>query len=453
MALHKVVIIGSGFGGLFAAKALRKSEDVDVTIIARTNHHLFQPLLYQVATGILSAGEIAPSTREILGKQENAEVLLGSVYDIDVDEQVVCWNNGDRHFRTPYDTVIVATGAGQSYFGNDHFARYAPGMKTIDDAFELRARIFGAFERAELEPDFKERERLLTFVVVGAGPTGVEMAGQIRELADKTLPDEFKNYNPKQAKVILVDGADHALPAFGDKLGRRTCRDLRNLGIETRMQTLVTDIDAESVTLRDKNGNEDVIPCECKVWAAGVQGSPLGKVVADKTGAECDRAGRVIVNPDLTAGRCDNVFVIGDLMSVEGVPGVAQAAIQSARFVAKMILDRLDDKDTMGREFRYRDKGSMATISRFKAVVSVGRFQVGGFVAWLMWLLLHLLYIAGFKAQVSTLLHWAISFLSSARSSRTTTNQQMIARLALAQLDKEEKELMKKATSDEPSQQ
>lgn len=434
MARHKVVIIGSGFGGLFAAKALKKA-DVDITIIARTSHHLFQPLLYQVATGILSDSEIAPSTREILKNQQNATVLLGLVENIDTTAKVVQWRNHNREMTTAYDTLIVAAGAGQSYFGNDHFATYAPGMKTIDDALELRARIFGAFELAEFETDPEQIEKLLTFVVVGAGPTGVEMAGQIRELASHTLRKDFRNFDPRKARVLLVDGAPHPLPPFGPELGAATAKALDKLNVELIMDTIVTDIDPNQVTVKNlKDGTETVIPSVCKVWAAGVQGSPLGQIIGRETGAEIDRAGRVVVNPDLTAGNASDVYVVGDLMFVPGVPGVAQGAIQSARFVADQIKAKLAGKPAKVAEFTYKDKGSMATISKFQAVMKLGKFKATGFIAWLAWCFLHLLYIAGFKAQISTLVRWTVSFLSSARSARTTTNQQMVGRLALEKL-------------------
>lgn len=436
MTQHHVVIIGSGFGGLFAAKALKRS-NVKITMIAQTSHHLFQPLLYQVATGILSSGEIAPATREVLKRQENVEVLLGTVEDIDVENKVVHWSSLKHKKTTSYDTVIVAAGAGQSYFGNDHFATYAPGMKTIDDALELRARIFNAFELAEIEEDPEEVKKLLTFVVVGAGPTGVEMAGQIRELADDTLKGEYRHYNPEDARVILADGVDLPLSQFGERLGNRTKRALEKLGVELRMGTLVTEIDEHSVTMRAKDGTEEVVPCATKVWAAGVQGNPLGKKLTDQVGAEVDRAGRVLVNDDLTLPGRDDVFVIGDLMSYKNVPGVAQGAIQSAEFVAKIIDARVSGREPKKKVFEYKDKGSMATISKFQAVVSIGKLKMSGFIAWMAWLFLHLLYIAGFKNQLATLVRWFVSFMSNNRSSRTITNQQMLGRLAMQKLDED----------------
>lgn len=433
MSRHRIVIIGSGFAGLAAARRLRKA-DADITILARTSHHLFQPLLYQVATGILSEGDIAPTTREILRGQKNATVLQALVEDIDIDARIVKWRNHNEYAQTPYDTLIVAAGAGQSYFGNDHFAVFAPGMKTIDDALELRARIFGAFEQAEIATDQADVERLLTFVVVGAGPTGVEMAGQIRELASKTLRGEFRRIDPTKARVILVDGASHPLPPFGEKLGLKTQRALEKMGVEMKMDAFVTGVDAEGVTLKYASGEVETINAVCKVWAAGVSASPLGRLLGEATGAEVDRAGRVSVKADLTLPDHPEIFVLGDMMAFPGVPGVAQGAIQSARFAADTIKARLAGRPPRATEFTYFDKGSMATIARFRAVVKMGNVHLTGFSAWVSWCFLHLLYIVGFKSQVGTLVNWFFSFLSGARSQRTTTNQQLVARLAMEQL-------------------
>ncbi|WP_099332812.1 NAD(P)/FAD-dependent oxidoreductase [Actinomyces minihominis] len=433
MAKHRVVIIGSGFGGLFSARYLAKS-DVQVTLISKVSHHLFQPLLYQVATGILSQGEIAPATREILKRQRNAQVNLGTVEDIDPDKKVVYWRNYGRQKVTPYDTLIIAAGVGQSYFGNDHFSTFAPGMKTIDDALELRARIFAAFEQAEVEEDPEKVKQLLTFVVVGAGPTGVEMAGQIRELAVHTLKREFRNINPSDTRVLLVEGGPQPLPTFGKELGQKTVEALDQLGVEFRGNTLVVDIDADSVTMKNKVGNTEVLPSTCKVWAAGVQGPALAKVLAERTGVELDRVGRVRVKPDLTVEGYRDIFVIGDMMSIEGVPGVAQGAIQAARFTTDVVKARLAGISPRRTTFGYRDRGSMATIARSEAVASVGDVQMDGFPAWVAWLGLHIFYITGFKSRVSTLFHWGVSFASQARAERTTTNQQLVGRLAIAEL-------------------
>lgn len=433
MARRKVVIIGSGFGGLFAAKALRRA-DVEVTLISKTTHHLFQPLLYQVATGILSEGSIAPSTREILRGQRNTTVVTGLVTALDADGRTVTHRFHDTETTTPYDDLIVAAGAGQSYFGNDHFATFAPGMKTIDDALELRARIFWAFEAAEGTTDPAERERLLTFVVVGAGPTGVEMAGQIAELANVTLRGQFRTFDPSDARIILLDGASQVLPPFGERLGRKTKRALERAGVEVHLGAIVTDVDADSVTWRTADGETVTVPSAAKVWAAGVRGSELGAMLAEQTGVGLDRAGRVEVDEHLAIPGHPEITVIGDLAAVPGVPGMAQGAIQGARYVARRIADAAAGRPVDPAPFRYVDKGSMATIAKFAAVVKIGRLELTGFVAWAAWLFLHLLYIAGFKSRVTTLLHWAISFLGTGRTERVTTNQQLIGRLALEQL-------------------
>ncbi|MDO5501587.1 MAG: NAD(P)/FAD-dependent oxidoreductase [Actinomycetia bacterium] len=429
---HRVVVIGSGFGGLFFSRALRRA-DVDITLIARTSHHLFQPLLYQVATGILSEGQIAPSTREILARQANARVILGEVSAIDVEARTVTSVLLDQEVSTPYDTLLVAAGAGQSYFGNDHFARYAPGMKTIDDALELRGRIFGAFEAAEVAQTQEERERLLTFVVVGAGPTGVEMAGQIAELASRTLRNDFRAIDPGSARVILVDAAPGVLPTFGEKLGGRARDRLESMGVEVLVETMVTDVDAASVTVREPDGTTRRIEAAAKVWAAGVLGSSLGGQLAEQTGAALDRAGRIEVEPDLTLPGHPEIFVVGDMASLNDYPGVAQVAIQGARYAADQVRRRLAGRPERA-PFEYRDKGSMATISRFSAVASIGRFQFGGFIAWLLWLAVHIMYIVGFKKRVTTLIHWAVSFLGRGRAERTSTEQQVFARNAIEDL-------------------
>jgi len=388
---HRVVVIGSGFGGLFGTKALRRS-DVEVTMIAKTTHHLFQPLLYQVATGILSEGEIAPPTREILARQRNATVLLGEVTGIDLAARTVTSHVLGRENVTPYDSLIVAAGAGQSYFGNDRFADHAPGMKSVDDALELRGRIFGAFELAELGAGRGEDvDHLLTFVVVGAGPTGVEMAGQIAELAHRTLRRDFRWINTRTARVVLVDAAAQVLPPFGAKLGASTKKELEKLGVEVLLGAMVTDVDERGLVLKHKDGRTERLEAVTKIWAAGVQGSELGRTLAEQTGAPLDRAGRIGVNPDLTLPGYPEVFVVGDMIALDNLPGVAQVAIQGAKYAAKTIDGRLRGKPPL-KPFRYFDKGSMATISRFRAVAMIGRLRLTGFVAWLMWLAVHLVY-------------------------------------------------------------
>ena len=428
----RVVVIGSGFGGLFVTKALADA-DVDVIMVAKTSHHLFQPLLYQVATGILSPGEIAPSNREILKKQDNVRVLLSDVTDIDLATKKLRAEALGNVSFIKYDYLVVAAGAGQSYFGNDHFAVFAPGMKTIDDALELRARIFGSLEMAELTDDPAERERLLTFVVVGAGPTGVEMAGQIRELTSHTTRHDYSEIDPTKARVLIFDGADKVLAPFGGKLSEKAKRELEEIGVEVRLNALVTDLDANSLTVKYKDGTTEIIQAGCKVWAAGVQASPLGKLIADQSEAEVDRAGRVIVEPDCSVLGYPEVFVVGDMMNFENLPGVAQVAIQSADYVARKIKGELNGHPVTD-PFTYKDKGSMAVISRFGAVMKAGKIEATGFPAWAAWLGLHLLYIVGFKAQVSTLFHWGVTFVGRGRSERVTTQQQMVGRLAMQQL-------------------
>ncbi|GAW51775.1 NADH dehydrogenase [Nocardioides sp. PD653] len=430
---HQVVVIGSGFGGLFGTKALRRS-DVEVTMVAKTTHHLFQPLLYQVATGILSQGEIAPPTREVLSSQKNARVLLGEVTGIDLEQRLVTSQVLGRQTVTPYDSLIVAAGAGQSYFGNDHFAEFAPGMKSIDDALELRGRIFGAFEMAELGAARGENvDHLLTFVVVGAGPTGVEMAGQIAELAHRTLRKDFRSINTRSARVILVDAAPQVLPPFGAKLGAKAQTELEKLGVEVILGAMVTDVDERGIEMKFKDGRIERIDTVTKIWAAGVQANPLGRTLSEQTGAPLDRAGRISVNPDLTLPGHPEVFVVGDMISLDHLPGVAQVAIQGAKYAAKEIDNRLKSKASAG-PFHYFDKGSMAIISRFRAVALIGKFRITGVLAWLMWLALHLIYITGFKSRVTALLHWAVSFIGRGRSERTTTEQQIFARSALSRL-------------------
>ncbi|MEV8504701.1 NAD(P)/FAD-dependent oxidoreductase [Actinoplanes sp. NPDC051475] len=425
---HRVVIVGAGFGGLFAAKALRRA-DVDITLINGTAYHLFQPLLYQVATGILSEGEIAPPIREILKRQDNVDVKLGWVTDVDVQAKKVFVEAPGIDYTVDYDTLIVGAGASQSYFGNDQFADYAPGMKSIDDALELRARIFGAFELADLHEDPAERDRWMTFVVVGAGPTGVEMAGQIAELAHRNLPGQYKHIDPRKARIILIDAVDAVLKTFGDRLSTRALRQLHLLGVEVELETKVVGVDATGIEVDTPRGHER-IGSMTKMWAAGVAAPPLARKLAEATGVPTDRAGRIQVQPDCTLQGHPEIFAVGDMMALDGLPGVAQVAIQSGRHAADQIKRRLAGKET-GQKFTYFDKGSMATISRFHAVASVGNVHVSGFLGWLMWLAVHLLYLVGFKNRLTAVLHWFVSFLGRGRSERVATFQQAYARAAV----------------------
>ncbi|WJY63349.1 NADH dehydrogenase-like protein [Corynebacterium atrinae] len=431
-----MVIVGSGFGGLFAAKEFEKA-DVDVTLIDRTNHHLFQPLLYQVATGILSSGEIAPSTRQVLRNQENVSVVKAEVTDVDLENRLVTTSLGayDRVFE--YDSLIVAAGASQSYFGNDHFAEFAPGMKTIDDALEIRARVIGAFERAELAKDAAQRERQLTFVIVGAGPTGVELAGQLAELSHRTLVSEYSNFSTSAAKIILLDGAPQVLPPFGKRLGRNAQRELERLGVDVRLNALVTNVDEKTVTYKNANdGTEHTIDAFTKIWSAGVAASPLGKLIANQAGVETDRAGRVMVNPDLSVGEYGNVFVVGDMMNYKGLPGVAQVAIQAGQYVAENLVNEASGKSTPDQreEFEYFDKGSMAIVSRFNAVVKMGKVEVTGLAGWMLWLGVHVVFLVGFRNRLVSMINWGVNSVSRTRYNLATTRQQLHSRTALMKL-------------------
>jgi NADH:ubiquinone reductase (H+-translocating) len=414
--MHRVVVIGSGFGGLFAAKALRKA-DASVTLIDRNSYHLFQPLLYQVATGILSEGEVAPPTREILRRQRNVRVLIGEVTSIDVAARTVTSRAEGTVTVTPYDSLIVAAGAGQSYFGHDEFAAYAPGLKSIGDALQMRARIFGAFEMAELAADDQERASWLSFVVVGGGPTGVEMAGQLAELSRRSLDRNFTSFDPATARIVLVEAADGLLRGYGPRLSRLVKRDLERLGVEVRTGSQVVGVDAGGVDILDADGGPQRISTRTKVWAAGVTASPLGRMLASAAGAEADHAGHVPVLPDLTLPGHPQVFLVGDLIPDSGF---AQVAIQSGQYAARQIGARLSGRRALP-PFRYRDKGMLATIARFRAVAAIGPVRLAGFPAWLLWLAVHLYYLVGFKNRVTVVMHWAVSFVGRGRSERTIT--------------------------------
>jgi NADH:ubiquinone reductase (H+-translocating) len=431
---HRVVVVGSGFAGLFAIKRLRRAP-VDVTVIDRTTHHLFQPLLYQVATGILSEGEIAPPIRDILRHQRNASVVLAEVTGIDVDAHAVTSRTLAGERVIPYDSLIVAAGAGSSYFGHDEFADEAPGLKTIDDALELRARIFGAFEMAEMEDDPAARASWLTFAIVGGGATGVEMAGQIAELARNSLRSNFRRIDLSQVRIVLVDGLPRLLSAYSERLSDKAAAELRRLGVEIHLGVLVSGVDRFGLDL--EHGNPDLrrIEARTKVWAAGVRASPLSRLLADATGAKLDRGGRIKVAPNCSLPGHDDVYVVGDMMSLAGLPGLAEVAMQSGRHAAVEISRRLSGK-LEPRPFAYRDLGSLAAVSRSFAVAQRGRLQLAGWPAWLLWLIVHLTFLTGFKNRVSTVFHWALSFIGRGRAERTFTVQQVFARrsvgLALA---------------------
>ena len=426
---HKVVIVGGGFGGLAAAKALRRAP-VEVTLVDRQAHHLFQPLLYQVATGVLSQGNIAPPLRDVLRRQRNAQVVLADVRGVDIERRTVACSLLDRTWELAYDSLIVAAGSAQSYFGHDEFGIYAPGMKTIDDALEVRGRVFGAFELAELEDDPARRSALLTFVVVGAGPTGVEMAGQIAELSRYSLRSNFRRIDTAAARIVLLDGAPRILSSFDKRLARRAAAKLERMGVEIRTGTLVTGMDAASVELKTGDGVERLAAIT-KIWSAGVQASPLGSMLAAQAGLEPTRSGQVAVEPDCTLPGHREVFVVGDLMALDRLPGLAEVAMQSGRHAAAEIRRRLDG-GAEPRPFRYRDLGSLAAVSRYYAIGERRSVRIWGFVGWLFWLVVHLTFLTGFKNRLSALFHWTISFFGRSRPERTITAQQIFARQALA---------------------
>lgn len=426
---HRVVIVGGGFGGLFAARFLKRA-DVEVTLIDRRNHHLFQPLLYQLATGILSEGQVAPPIRDILRRQRNVRVELATVNDVDLEGRVVTASRPDRSVRTyPYDSLIVAAGAGQSYFGHDEYARWAPGMKTINDALELRGRIFGAFEMAETENEPAARRAWLTFVVVGGGPTGVEIAGQIAELARHALKGNFRGIDPADAKVLLFDGGKEILANFGDRLSMKAAAELKRLGVEIACGSIVTGLDAFGADVKGHDGTVRRIQARTKVWAAGVQASPLAGLLAKASGARCDRSGRIEVLPDCSLPGHAEVFALGDMMALNQLPGVAEVAMQSGIHAANTIKRRLRGKEAV--PFKYRDLGSMATVSRFRAVVSFRGMRLSGFPGWLMWLVVHVTFLTGFKNRFQALLHWANTFIAGGRAERTITFRQVIGRVAI----------------------
>jgi NADH:ubiquinone reductase (H+-translocating) len=426
---HRVVIVGAGFGGLFAAKFLRRAP-VQVTVVDRANYHLFQPLLYQLATGILSEGEIAPPIREVLRRHDNVTVEMATVTAFDLEARTVTASRPDSGVRTyDYDSLIVGAGAAQSYFGHDEFARFASGMKTVDDALELRGRIFGSFEMAENEEDPLARAAWLTFVVVGGGATGVELAGQIAELSRSGLRGNFRRIDPRDAQVVLVDGGREILAAFGDRLSEKAAAELRRLGVTIRTETVVTGVDPFGVDLRVADGSSERLVARTKIWAAGVSASPLAGLLAEASGASCDRAGRIEVLPDCTLPGHPEVFAIGDMMALENLPGVAEVAMQSGIHAANTIKRRLHGKEAA--PFHYRDLGSMATISRFHAVVSFKGIRASGFLGWLMWLFVHITFLTGFRNRLSATLHWATTLPTNRRTQRTVTVRQTLARRAI----------------------
>ena len=403
---HRVVVVGGGFGGLNAVRELADA-DVDVTLVDRTNHHLFQPLLYQVAAGILSPGLIAPALRGIVKDQANARVLLADVQELDLEAKVVhAKGPDDRPVDLPYDTLVVAAGATHSYFGKeDEFARFAPGMKTIEDARFTRDAILSKFEMAEEAADPVERAEWLTFVVIGAGPTGVELVGQIAELAHAVLPRDYRSINTREARIILLEGAPSVLPPFDKKLQAYTRRQLEKMGVEVHTNTLAVAMDHESITVKSPEG-EQTIRARTRIWAAGVAASPLAKQLAEKAGIETDRAGRIPVNPDCTVPGHPEVFAVGDMVSLNKLPGVARPAMQEGRYVGKVVKKRLAGEDKDVEPFKYFDKGSMATIGYRSAVADAFKVKVTGLPAYAMWGFIHVMYLVGWGNRLLTVYQW-----------------------------------------------
>lgn len=416
---HRVVIVGGGFGGLYLAKALGKAP-VKVTMIDRRNFHLFQPLLYQVATGGLSPGEIASPLRVVLKHNKNTEVLLGEVVDLDATNRKVILKDGE----VPYDTLVVATGATHHYFGKDEWAPLAPGLKTIENATEIRSRLLTAFERAERAKDPAERRAWLNFVVVGGGPTGVELAGALGEIANDTVRHDFRHIDPAESSIVLIEGEEHVLPSFPPDLSAKAERQLIELGVRTRTKARVTQIDADGVTVT-KDGKQDRIATHTVLWAAGVRASSLGKVLADRAGAQLDKAGRVIVEPDMSVAGHPEIFVIGDLSSFthdggKPLPGVAPVAMQQGSYVAKQIVARVEGRPSKG-PFHYFNKGNLATIGRNKAVADFGKVHLSGFFAWFTWVFVHLMYLVEFDNRLLVFVEWVYNYFTRNRGARLIT--------------------------------
>jgi NADH:quinone reductase (non-electrogenic) len=420
MATHRVVIIGGGFGGLQAATHLA-SAPVELTLVDRRNFHLFQPLTYQVATGALSPGEVCYPLRAIFKRRPNVRVLLAEVIGFDlaareVRLEPVAGDSGPS--SVPYDTLIVAGGSRYSYFGHDEWQEVAPEVKSLESALDVRRRILRAFEAAELEQDPERRRAWLTFVVVGAGPTGVEMAGQIGELARDTLRRDFRAIDPREARVLLVELADRVLTTFPPSLSRKAARSLERLGVTPLLERTVVEVDEEAVTVEAPGGGSERIPARTVIWAAGVTASSLATRLAELTGAELDRAGRVAVEPDLTLPGHPEVIAVGDMVRVGDtlLPGVAPVAMQQGRYAAKLVRARL--KDGGVGPFRYRDKGNLATIGRARAVADLHAVRLSGFIAWVTWLVVHLWYLIGFQNRLLVVIRWSFSFVTRGRGAR-----------------------------------
>jgi NADH dehydrogenase len=425
---HRVVVVGGGFGGLQAVQKLRHLP-VEVTLIDRRNFHLFQPLTYQVATGALSPGQIAYPLRSIFKRARNVRVILADVYDVDLDAREARLQSVagvPAPPSVPYDTLIVSGGSRYSYFGHDDWQEFAAEVKSLESATTVRSRILSAFEAAEAEPDPGRRAAWLTFVVVGGGPTGVEMAGQIGELAGDTLRREFRSSDPRAARILLIETADRLLTSFPPSLSERAARSLRRLGVTPMLGSTVVDVHGEWVAVSTGEGDPQRIPARTVIWAAGVAGAPLAARLGALSGAEVDQSGRVVVEPDLTLRGHPEVFGLGDMVRVRGqdgammeLPGVAPVAMQQGRYVARVVRDRLHGKQPP--PFHYRDKGNLATIGRGAAVADIKGLKLSGFLAWATWLMVHLWYLVGFQNRVLVFIQWFFSFATRGRGSRLIT--------------------------------
>ena len=420
---RRVVIVGGGFAGLFAVRALRKS--ASVTLIDRAQHHVFQPLLYQCATGIMSEGKIAEPLRDLLKKHKNVNCVMAEVFDFDVvGRRVLARRVGGDRIEFGYDDLIVAAGVRQSYFGHPEFARWAPGMKTVSDALAIRRRVYGAFEMADTATDPAERRTYLTFVLVGAGPTGVELAGQIREVATKTLRAEFRNIKPEDARVLLFDGGSAPLAVFGPELSQKAAKALDALGVEQHMGSIVTHVNEGYVLVRAHDGTETRYDAGTVLWTAGVEAPPVAEALAAATGAKRDRSGRILVEKNLTIPDHPEISVLGDMMSLDKLPGVAEVAMQSGLYAGHRIRHRVSGH-VEEKPFRYHDLGSAAYISRGRAVVSAGPLKVGGFAGWVIWLFIHIAFLTGFRNRIGALFSWWFAFTRDIRRERTFTTQQI----------------------------
>jgi NADH dehydrogenase len=417
----RVVVVGGGFAGLFAVRELRRAR-CSVTLVDQSEHHLFQPLLYQCATGILSEGQITAPLRRVFSQAENVECLMAKVTDVDVISRlVICVRPLGEHIELPYDYLVVAAGVEQSYFGHDEFAAWAPGMKTISDALTIRRRVYGAFELAESTPDPDERRRRLTFALVGAGPTGVELAGQIRELATKTLHAEFRRVRPEDARVLLFDGGQEPLASFGPTLSKRAAATLAKLGVELHMGSRVTDVSKDGIVVRNQAGGEERYEAATVLWTAGVEAPDLASAVAKATGAEQDRCGRIVVGDDLTIPGHPEIFVAGDVMSLRHLPGVAEVAMQSGHYAGRRIRELTAGRGAAAAPFKYRDLGTAAYIARGQAVVAAGPLKLSGFAGWWCWLFIHIAFLTGFRNRFGAILTWWVAFTRDIRRERAFT--------------------------------